>query len=203
MIYFDNASSTPLYGEICELLKVSFQEDFANPSSLHKEAKRKFNELELVRKNLLELVGVKNEAFRCIFTSSATESNNLLIKGVKLEATDEVLCSFSDHPSIVSPLKELEKNGVFLKTYLLENGAINIQNLLDQVNEKTKVLFLSLVNHQGGLHHNVLSIAEKVKLKNKSVLVHVDGTQGIGKVPFVMNEFIDSLSFSAHKIKWT
>lgn len=185
MIYFDHAATTPLYDDVKTLLLESFEHDFANPSSKHKLGSQAAKKIDGARKSILKLLNASQ--YELIFTSSATESNNQVIKTFCEDS--DVLYFLSDHPSIS---KCLENRG----EYLLESD-----DLLERVGQETKLVVLSLVNSQAGLVKDVEELSAKIKEKNPETKVLVDAVQGLGKVAFdLQKSHIDYISIAAHKI---
>jgi cysteine desulfurase len=185
MIYFDHAATTPLLDEVHNLICESLKEDFANPSSKHKLGSLTAKKIEAARKNMLKLL--EANSYEMIFTSSATESNNQVIK--TFSSKSKVIYCLSDHPSIS---KCVEETG----DYILESD-----NLLERVNDETQLVVISLVNSQAGHIKNVEEITKAIKEKNSKTKVLVDAVQGVGKIPFSLkNSAIDYVSIAAHKI---
>lgn len=185
MYYFDHAASTKLYPEVVEVLSKSFELDYPNPAAKHAAGKACAKKIENARQEILKGLGLSGEGqFEIIFTSSATESNNQVIRSIE----DGIVYLAGDHPSVTKVIDGGE-------------GLKSIDEIVDAVNDTTKLVCISLVNSQSGQLFDVESITQKVKEKNKSCLVHVDATQGFGKVPFTLkNSQIDFVSFGAHKM---
>ena len=200
MLYLDFAASSPIREKALNVLEVSFRENFANPSSTHKLGKELHRRIETCRSHLLEFVGAGN-TYRLIFTSSATESNNTVTKGLNLGAGDSVIFSTADHPSITAPMTQLKESGVTLiEMPLDEYGAVRENQLMSLIDEKVKLVNLTHVNNQSGTINDITGISRLVKNLNPQTHIHVDAAQGFGKVPFTLQEGnIDSLSTSAHK----
>ncbi|MEN8223430.1 MAG: cysteine desulfurase family protein [Acidobacteriota bacterium] len=201
MIYLDHAASTSMWGEALEVLTRSSMEDYSNPSSSHKLGRGVLRKIEDARKFMLEFLEA-GQLYDLFFTSSATESNNTIIKGLKLSKNDNIFVSEADHPSLLKPAEFLNNSGVELRYIpMREDGGIGRNELLKQLDDKTKLIILSFVNNQSGTINNVTAIASEVKRKNGDVHIHVDGVQGFCKIPFSLADgVIDSFSVSSHKI---
>lgn len=185
MIYFDHAATTPLLDEVHELLCSSMKEDFANPSSKHKLGSTTAKKIESARKNILKLL--EASSYELIFTSSATESNNQVIK--TFSDKSRVIYCLSDHPSIS---KCVEDTGEFV---------LESDNIISKVSDETQLVVISLVNSQAGHIKDVEEITKAIKAKSPNTKVLVDAVQGVGKVPFTLkNSSIDYISIAAHKI---
>ena len=201
VIYFDHAATTRLYPEVLHLLNEDFSIYFANPSSSHllgKELSKKISDVKSALLNSLKS-GEENEFY---FTSSATESNNTVIAGLRLKAGDVVLYSKADHPSIVVPVENLGELGVeLIAIKLLKNGAIDMSFLDNVLSEKKIALAIfSQVNHQSGNIYDVVKLASFIKQKSPECHVHVDAVQAYGKIVTRVTNDIDSMSITAHKL---
>lgn len=204
MLYFDHSASTPVGEKSLETLHSSFQNDFANPSSAHKLGRNLTKELEKIRADFCKALdapaSLTNNQF--IFTSSATESNNMIIKGLALNSQDEVLFSRADHPSVVAPVLSLEKFGIIAKEYKLnKNGQINIDDLLKSLTNRCKLIIVTAVNNQSGSLHNILELSKIIKTKFEKIHIHIDASQSFMKYNFSIKDTnIDSMSISGHKV---
>ncbi|MFG1486600.1 aminotransferase class V-fold PLP-dependent enzyme [Halobacteriovorax sp. RZ-1] len=182
MYYFDHAASTKLYPEVIEVLSKSFELDYPNPAAKHLAGKECAKKIEGARANILKFIDAKN--YGLIFTSSATEANNQIIRSIE----EGIIFLSGDHPSV---------------TKVIDNGEgfKSIEEIVDAVTSETQLVCISLVNSQSGQYFEVEKIAQAVKAKNRKCLVHVDATQGFGKVPFTLKDSeIDFVTFGAHKM---
>ncbi|WP_372653842.1 cysteine desulfurase family protein [Halobacteriovorax sp.] len=197
MIYLDHAASTPIVESALNIYIKSLREDFANPSAAHKLGKSSMKKVERARQLILKsLKGSKKD--QLIFLSSATEANNLAIKGIKLLPSDRVHYSVGDHPSTSEPVKSL--NSQLVEIPLLEGGVIDEAKFLESLDKDSKLVVLSHVNNQSGNHYDILSLGKKVKDKFPNIHIHVDGVQGLTKVETNLSSLIDSYTISGHKI---
>ncbi|MCK5004223.1 MAG: cysteine desulfurase [Candidatus Aminicenantes bacterium] len=201
MIYLDHAASTSMWDEALDVLVRSSGEDYCNPSSSHKFGRGVLKKIENSRKFMLDFLDA-GSLYDLFFTSSATESNNTVIKGLNLKEGDIVYVSEADHPSLLKPAQYLENFGAVINYIpMREDGGVDLGGLLNLMNGKEKLLVISFVNNQSGNINDIRDIAAKVKEKNKLVHVHVDGVQGFCKIPFSLSDgSIDSFSVSSHKI---
>ena len=197
MNYFDHAASTFLYPEVLDSLSSSFKQDFANPSARHVLGQELGEKISLYREDFLRVLGAsKIDSF--VFTSSATESNNTVIKGLNLKEGDGVLYCRADHPSVTAPVESL--SNVFLREILLNNdGTIELEKFKEALDDKIKLVILSHVNNQSGVIHNIELLAKLVKEKT-SAHVHIDAVQSFGKIKIKVTPDIDSVSITSHKI---
>ncbi len=188
--YFDHAASTPLHPQVLALLSRSFHEDYANPSAKHILAKSLAKKIDEARERILNSVNADTNKYDTIFTSSATESNNQVIKTFLSEFADkEILHYLSDHPSVSNCMK---------------SGVKSLQvseSLTANISQNTSLIILSHVNSQTGVLSQVDEIAKNIKESHPRVKVMVDSAQGLGKVPLTLkNSAIDYLIFAGHKI---
>lgn len=196
MNYFDHAASTFLYPEVLDQLQSSLKEDFANPSAQHILGHDLGEKISFYREDFLKTLGAsKNDSF--IFTSSATESNNTVIKGITFSEGDTILYCRADHPSVTAPV---ENTGVQLKEILLNNdGVINVESFELLLDSSVKLVVLTHVNNQNGVIQDIDLLARLVKEKS-GAHVHIDAVQSFGKIPFKLIPAIDSISMTSHKI---
>ena len=201
MIYLDHAASTSMWDEALDVLMRSSREDYSNPSSSHKFGRGILKKIENSRKLMLDFLEA-GSLYNLFFTSSATESNNTVIKGLNLSKGDVVYVSEADHPSLLKPALSLENSGVIIKYIPMnDSGGIDLAEFLNLMNGEEKLLILSFVNNQSGNINDVTGIASSIKVKFDQIHVHVDGVQGFCKLPFSLGEgIIDSFSVSSHKI---
>ena len=201
MIYLDYAASSPVKEAAIKILMHSTIHDFANPSSSHQLGLDLMDRINVIREKMLDLLGIKR-GYRVIFLSSATEANNLVIRGLSLKKGDHVLISPTDHPSIKVPSYQLMKEGINIDA--LEHtadGLIDEKLLLEKTFLKEKLLALSYVNNQSGHIFQIDEMVKKIKARNKSIHIHVDGVQAVGRLAINMGDMlIDSLTISSHKL---
>ncbi len=200
MLYLDYAATAPVRLKALEVLKEKFTSDFANPSSAHKLGTKVKKEIEQIRMGFIKSLNAFNYHF--IFTSSATESNNMIIKGLDYAPGDKVLISFGDHPSVLAPAKTLEKQGVEIVSITrYDDGSVDEKKLIDSLNGQVKLIVLTHVNNLSGNYIDIVALAKKIKEKAPTVFIHVDAVQGFGKYPLDLSGGeVDSITVSAHKI---
>lgn len=201
MIYFDNAATTKLLPEVLEEMMPFFLDEFGNPSSkYYHAAKTAKNAVDQSRQKISNILKCKLEEL--IFTSGATESNNLIIKGVldnHLEGT--VITSPLEHSSVVEILKNYAARIKVVYTELNSDGTINLNHFLKLFKENNNIILttINFVNSDTGIVQDI----EKLSLvaNEYESLFHSDITQSIGKIAFDFNRFpnVDFISFSAHK----
>jgi cysteine desulfurase len=157
--------------------------------------------IENARKQAADLIGATSKEI--VFTSGATESDNLAIKGVAdmyYEKGDHIITVVTEHKAVLDTCKKLEKRG-FKVTYLPvgTDGLISPDDVRNAITDKTILVSVMMANNEIGV---IQPIAEIGKLcKERGILFHTDATQAIGKIPFDVNQLsVDLASFSGHKI---
>jgi len=175
--------------------------EFANPASVQHELGERANVLvEQARSEIASLLNCKSNDL--IFTSGATESNNLAIKGIALgyqKKGSHIITSASEHKSVLDTCKYLESIG-FKVTFIRPdlNGRLGLEDILDALTDETILVSLMHVNNETGVIEDIELIAQA--LKDKDIFFHVDAAQSAGKLKLDLNETpIDLLSISAHK----
>jgi cysteine desulfurase len=153
-----------------------------------------------LRKDFLKSLG-GNASDLIVFTSSATESNNTVIKGIRFNPGDVILYCKADHASITAPTIHVSENShIFLKEILLnKEGEIDLDLFKSQLDEKVKLVLLTHVNNQNGIINPILELAQ-ISKDNSSAHIHVDAVQSFSKIIFSVGVNIDSVSFTSHKI---
>ena len=201
IIYLDNAATTVVNNEVLESYNKAKKLYFANPSSIHIPGQEANRLLEKARLQILETLGTKDHEL--IFTSGATEANNLAIKGYALKHQNRgkhIIVSNIEHPSVLECAKQLEEYFGFTVTYLPVNkeGVVEAETLKAAIRKDTILVSIMAVNNEIG---SINPIEEIANLLSNYPLIsfHVDATQAVGKISLPYNK-IDLLSFSGHKI---
>jgi cysteine desulfurase len=201
-IYLDNHATTPMDPRVLDAMLPYFREDFGNAASRNHVFGWKAEEaVETARKQIADLIGANPKEI--VFTSGATESNNLAIKGVAemyAEKGNHIITVASEHKAVLDTTKHLEKLGRRV-TYLplQKDGLIDLDMLRDAITDKTILVSVMYANNEIGV---VQPIAEIGKIcKEKGVLFHSDAVQAVGKIPVnVIADNIDLMSLTAHKL---
>jgi len=201
-IYMDYHATTPMDPRVFDAMKPYFLETFGNAASRNHSFGWEAEEaVEKSRKQIASLIGAT--AKEIVFTSGATESNNLALKGVAemyAEKGNHIITAATEHKATLDTCKRLEKHGVRV-TYLpvQTNGLVDMDQLQAAITDKTILISLMYANNEIGV---LQPIAEIGKLaKSKGVLLHTDATQAVGKVPVnVIKDNIDLMSLSGHKM---
>ena len=201
-IYMDNHATTPVDPRVFAAMKPYFMEIFGNAASRnHSFGWAAEEAVEKARKQIADLIGANSKEI--VFTSGATESNNLAIKGVAemyAEKGNHIITAATEHKAVLDTCKHLEKNGVRV-TYLpvQTNGLIDLDMLKDAITDKTILVSIMYANNEIGVIQPMAEIGKIAKAKG--VLVHSDATQAVGKVPVnVIQDNVDIMSLSGHKM---
>ena len=203
IIYLDNASTTKLDPVVKETFSSALDKYYANPSSIHKLGQEANYLLNKTKDEILALLRCSDH--QVIFTSGATESNNLAIKGVCLRYKNRgnhIITSIYEHPSVLEAFKQLEKEFGFEVTYLYPNsdGVISPQDVKKALKKETIFVSIMAVNNEVGSINPIEQIADLLKDYPK-VIFHSDAAQLIGKANKNINfNKIDLLTISAHKM---
>ena len=202
-IYLDNHSTTPMDPRVLDTMLPYFTEKFGNSASRNHAFGWEAEEgVENARKQIARLIHADPKEI--IFTSGATESDNLALKGVAEmyhEKGDHIITSSTEHRAVLDTAKTLEaKRGVKV-TYLPVDkyGMVDPEDVRKAITDKTVLISIMFANNEIGTLNPVKEIGKVAK--EKGVLFHCDATQGVGKVPVNVQEMgIDLMSFTAHKI---
>jgi cysteine desulfurase len=201
-IYMDNHATTPLDPRVLDAMMPYFTGKFGNAASRnHSFGWEAEQAVETAREQIAKLIGAT--AKEIIFTSGATESDNLALKGVAemyRERGNHIITQVTEHKAILDTCKRLEKSG-YRVTYLpvKADGLIDLEDLKRAIDDKTILVSIMFANNEIGV---IQPIAEIGKIcREKGVIFHTDAVQAVGKIPVDVNSMhIDVLSISAHKL---
>lgn len=201
-IYFDNHATTPVDPRVLEAMLPYFTEHFGNAASRnHAYGWAAEDAVEKGRKQIAALIGANSKEI--VFTSGATESNNLAIKGVAemyAEKGNHIITAATEHKAVLDTCKHLEKKGCRI-TYLplKGDGLIDLDMLRDAITDKTILISIMYANNEIGVIQPVKEIGKIAK--ERGVLFHSDAVQACGKIPVnVAEDGIDLLSITGHKL---
>ena len=201
-VYMDNHATTPMDPRVFQAMKPFFTEIFGNAASRnHSFGWRADDAVEKARKQIADLIGADPKEI--VFTSGATESNNLALKGAVenyRDKGDHIITATTEHKAILDVCKRLEKDGVRV-TYLSvgEDGLIDFDQLRQAITDRTILVSIMHANNEIGVVHSLGAIGRIAK--ERGVLLHTDATQAAGKIPVdVAADNVDLLSISAHKL---
>lgn len=200
VIYLDNAATTKVDPEVLNSYNQITLKYFANPSSIHSLGQESSRLLDKSREQILNVLKLTHHDV--IFTSGATEANNLAIKGycfANRSRGKHIITSSTEHPSVLNTVLEMQDFG-FEVTVLPVNkeGQIEVNSLKDAIREDTILVSLMMVNNEVGAINPIKEVGEYLK-KFPKIAFHVDMVQAIGKLPLDFNN-IDMFSIAGHKI---
>ncbi len=201
-IYLDNHATTRMDPRVLDAMLPYFTEYFGNAASRNHEFGWVAEQaVDKARKQIADLIGTTPREI--IFTSGATESDNLAIKGVAemyAEKGNHIITAATEHKAVLDTCKKLEKNG-YRVTYLplKGDGLIDLDMLRESITDKTILVTIMYANNEIGV---IQPVAEIGKIcRERGVLFHTDGVQAIGKVPVNVNtDNIDIMSITGHKL---
>ncbi|MCL7410878.1 MAG: cysteine desulfurase NifS [Methanosarcinaceae archaeon] len=200
-IYMDHGATTPVDPLVVDAMLPYFTEMFGNASSLHSFGQEAASALEQARQQVANSIGAKPEEI--IFTSGGTESDNLAIKGIAYRNSKKgkhIITSTIEHPAILNACAYLEKEE-FEVTYVAvdSDGIINMDELKKAIRDDTILISVMHANNEIGTIQPISDISKLAK--EKSIYLHTDAVQSLGKIPVNVDELgVDLLSMSSHKI---
>ena len=201
-IYMDYHATTPVDPRVVEAMLPYFTEHFGNAASRNHPFGWEAEEaVDRARKQVADLIGANPKEI--VFTSGATESDNLAIKGVAemyREKGNHIITAVTEHKAVIDTCKRLEKEG-FRVTYLpvQKDGLVNLDDLRNAITDKTILVTIMTANNEIGVVQPIAEIGAIAK--EKGILFHTDAVQAVGKIPFNVNDLkVDLASISAHKM---
>ena len=200
IIYFDNAATSKVNPEVLDSYNQITLKYFANPSSIHALGQEASRLLDKSREQILNVLKLTHH--EVIFTSGATEANNLAIKGycfANRSRGNHIITAITEHPSVLNACLELKDFG-FEVTVLPVNkdGAIEVNSLKEAIKDNTILVSLMMVNNEVGAINPIKEVGAYLK-KFPKIAFHVDMVQAVGKLPLEL-ENIDMFSIAGHKI---
>jgi len=202
-LYLDNHATTPMDPRVLEAMLPYFVEKFGNAASRNHAFGWEAEEaVENARKQLARLIHADPKEI--VFTSGATESDNLALKGVVemyREKGDHIITGLTEHRAVLDTAKALETKRGIKVTYLPvdKTGLVSPDDVRQAITDKTILISIMLANNEIGTINPMNEIGKIAK--EKGILLHCDATQGVGKIPVDVQEMgIDLMSFTAHKI---
>lgn len=210
MIYFDNAATTPVSKDVLTAMEPYFSEKFGNPSSIYRAGQEAKTTLEDSREKAAGLLGASSKEI--IFTSGATESNNLALKGValywsqKLGIKPHIIISAVEHHSVLDAAVHIKNNFGFEVTKLpvSDEGIVNPKDLEDAIKENTAIVSVMYANNEVGSIQPVKELSEIIKKANEGrknkITFHTDAVQAFQYLDCKVGGLgVDMLSLTAHK----
>jgi cysteine desulfurase len=195
-IYLDHNATTPLLPAVWEAMRPFLTETYGNPASAHWAGRRARQALEDARERTASLLGA--DADEVVFTSGATEANNLAIFGLAGKLPGHILTTPIEHPSVAEPVGRLEQRGFAVdRLPVSREGVIQLEALAELLRPDTRLVCVMRANHETGA---LQPIAELTHYLAGRAAVHCDAAQAVGRVPVDFHGLgATTLSLSAHK----
>lgn len=200
MIYLDYSATTMTSREVLDSFVQSSTKYIGNPNSLHKLGVEANNLINKATSQIANILGVKENEI--IYTSGASESNNLALKGIAHKYQNRgkhIITTNFEHSSIYGPLTFLSELGFdvdFVESD--DNGIVDLENLKKLIRDDTILVSVGAINSEIGIKQPIDEIATVIKECNNKTFFHVDITQAVGKIKLDLKN-VDLASFSAHK----
>jgi cysteine desulfurase len=195
-IYLDNNATTPLLLAVCDAMRPFLVEDFGNPASAHWAGRRARQALEDAREHTATLLGA--HADEVIFTSGATEANNLALFGLAGDPPGHLITSPVEHPSVTEPVQRLVRRGFTLDQLPVDLlGTVAVSDLPELLQPDSRLVTVMLANNETGAVQPVSELA--ASLSGRAAF-HCDAAQAVGRWPVHFHNLgVTTLALSAHK----
>lgn len=213
-IYLDYASTTPLDKEVLEAMLPYFGAKWGNPSSLHSFGQEAIKGVDEARIKIANLIGAKLQEI--VFTSGATEANNLAIQGIikayhenikRVFLVPHIITSLVEHPSVLEVCRALEREGLVKITYLLPNkeGVVEAKKVINAITAATILISLIYGQNEVGVIEPIREVGKKLKKINRErqnkIYFHTDAVQGLEFLDCRVDYLkVDLMTISSHKI---
>ena len=201
MIFLDNASTTKVYEKSLEVYNTASLNDFYNPGALYNLGSKNYKSINESKINFLKYLGATSND-KIIFTSGATESNNMAIMGSIKNKNAKLLFSLGEHPAVYNVAKNLESLGYNVEYIkLIENGEIDYDDFVNKIDDKVAFVSIMHVNNETGAVNDIEKLVKYAKSINPKIIFHSDGVQAFGKIDVNVNRLgVDLYTISGHKI---
>ncbi|MBH30638.1 MAG: cysteine desulfurase NifS [Candidatus Marinimicrobia bacterium] len=198
MIYLDYSATTPLDSRVADLMDTVGRDSFGNPSSIHQLGQSARARIETARRQVAATIGARPSEI--IFTSSGSESNNIVLWDVIQREGKHIIISELEHPSVYTTAKVLRKFGVEITEVGVDNhGRVVPADIAKSIKPETALVTVMTANNETGTIQPIREIAELCEEKN--IRFHTDAVQALGKIPIDIGNFAPhTASFSAHKL---
>jgi cysteine desulfurase len=199
LIYLDNNATTPMLPAVRQAMEPFLSDSFGNPASAHQAGRRARRALEDARESLAELLGAFPD--EVLFTSGATEANNLALFGAVRTPPGHLLASPLEHPSVSEPLAQLGQLGFTLEHFPVDpQGRIRVEALDALFRPDTVLVAVMLANHETGVIQPIQLLSDLLARQDHPIWFHCDATQAVGKLPVDFRSLgVSTLALSGHK----
>ncbi len=196
-IYLDHNATTPMVPAVWEAMRPYLTEVYGNPASAHRIGSRARRALEDARERVAALLGAYPD--EVVFTSGATEANNLALFGLAGSPPDHLITSPIEHPSVAEPIRRLEQAGFAVDRLPVNaTGIVEVDALPGLLRPDTRLVSVMLANHETGA---VQPVADLTGRREGRATFHCDAVQAVGKIPVSFHDLgVSTLSLSAHKL---
>ena len=198
--YLDHNATSPVDDRVVDAVLEALRNNFGNAASRHEVGGRADTAVQYARRSVAALIGAEPEDI--LFTSGATESNNLILSGAAGRRSERItlVTSEIEHPSILEPTSQLENEGMVVRRASPNTeGLIPVRHITSLVDENTFLVTIMLANNEIGVINPVGDYSTDVH--KSGALLHTDATQAIGHIPVDVDSLgVDLMSFSAHKL---
>lgn len=199
MVYLDYSATTPVSEEVIETFSEVCRRFIGNPNSLHKLGVEAKKLIDAATEQIADILKVRPSEI--IYTSGASEANNLAIKGVCSKYRNRgnhIITTELEHSSVIAPIQYLQKNGFCVDFVKLdENGLVDLEDLDRLITDETILVSIASVNSEVGIHQDLEKISKIIR-KHPKVIFHSDVTQSIGKETIDLSN-VDLASMSCQK----
>ncbi len=200
MIFLDNASTTKIYDEALKEYNEQSVNNFYNASALYKSGSDVLKQINKARANLIKLLG-GSTIDNLIFTSGATEANNMAVNGSIRKNCGKLVFSYAEHPAIFNVAKNLQNQGYNVEFVdLTKDGVVDEEDFKQKIKGASFISVMHVCNETGAVN-DIKRLVRIAKTENKDVIFHSDGVQAFGKIAVNVKDLgVDLYTISAHKI---
>lgn len=200
MIFLDNASTTKIYDEALKEYNEQSVNNFYNASALYKSGSDVLKQINKARANLIKLLG-GSIIDNLIFTSGATEANNMAVNGSIRKNCGKLVFSYAEHPAIFNVAKNLQNQGYNVEfVNLTKDGVVDEEDFKQKIKGASFISVMHVCNETGAVN-DIKRLVRIAKTENKDVIFHSDGVQAFGKIAVNVKDLgVDLYTISAHKI---
>ena len=200
-VYLDYNSTTPIKPEVVDAMMPYLQDLWANPSSAHTFGNKIRRSIDRAREQVADLIGA-NEPSEIIFTSGATESNNMVIRSVlsDLKGSKKLVTTKTEHAAIIGPAQYIENNGASVHWLSVDkNGLPDLKEYDELVNQPLSLISIIWANNETGVINPIPTLSKVAA--DKGIIFHTDAVQMVGKCKIdLKNLSVNMLSLSGHKV---
>ncbi len=204
-LYFDNSATTKPYESVIEAMGGAMREYWGNPSSLHTKGYEAEKKLAEARKTLLDSLGIRNPHAELFFTSGGTEADNLAVLGTMhakpRNKGKKLITTKSEHPAILEPARQLEKEGYEVVYLSCRDGRVDINEYMSALDKNTVMVSIMTVNNETGAVYDIKKLFTMAKALSPDIVTHTDAVQAYMKLRLSPESMkCDMMTLSGHKI---